>query len=471
VIAWIESNCVFTAARWYGEPFRLLGWQKRLILELFELEDGRRKYRWAYISVPKKNGKTELMAALALWFLCASGEPSPLVVCAAGNDDQADLIFQAATTMAKESPTLSQVIGAGNCFEDEITCPSVPGGKIRRVAASARRHGSNLDGKNIFVVICDELHVWEGERGRIVWGTLTRGTVARSEPMVLQITTAGFDRDSICWQQYEHARKVLADPSFDPAFYAHVVEAPESADFTSEEVWAATNPSFGEIMSAEFYQDQLTKQPENQFRRFYLNQWTRSQESWLPAGAWDGCRSDLDFADGPVFAGVDVALFHDHTAVCLVQPRDGRWIVRSKVWAPGETGIDVRGVMQYLRDVARERDLRAVAFDPKFFELPASELADEGVPMIQVDQSRARMVPQCGFAYSEITAGRVAHDGDPVLEDHVLSAVQSPGEQGWTLSKGKSKRKIDACIAMVLALWLAAQRTQEPAEPFVLMGV
>src|SRR6478735_1965129 len=97
VIRWVEANCRFTNGELYGRPFRFLPWQKRFIRQLFTVDraTGRRQYRWSYLSVPKKNGKSELLAALALWFLLASGEPAPLIVVAAGSDDQADLIFGA----------------------------------------------------------------------------------------------------------------------------------------------------------------------------------------------------------------------------------------------------------------------------------------------------------------------------------------------------------------------------------------
>ncbi len=451
VIRWIETACCFTAAEWFGKPFVLLPWQRQVICELFELDGERRKHRWAYISVPKKNGKTELMAALALWFLIASGEPAPLVACAAGSDDQADLIFGAAKIMCEESPFLRALT---EVFDGEIQVKDSPGAKLVRVAASARRFGSNLDGKNIFVVICDELHVWEGDRGEIVWGTLTRGTVARREPMVIQITTAGYDRESICYRQYEHAKNVLADPEFDPAYYAYIAEAPEGADHRDPKVWEAANPSFGTIMHEGFYQDQLSKQPENEFRRFYCNQWTRSADCWLPPGAWEACRSPLEIPDGAdIWGGVDVALYHDSTAVACCAWVEDRLVVRSRVWVPPKGGkTDISEVMAYIRELADRYKWQTVAYDPRFFDIPAATLMDEGIPMLEVPQSAPRMVPACGNAWGLIVGGELAHNGDPILEDHVLSAQQRISEGGWTLSKSKSTSHIDACVAMVLAL-------------------
>jgi phage terminase large subunit-like protein len=462
VIAWIETHCRHTQAEWYGRKFGLMPWQKTLLRRMFAIDraTGRRQFRWAYISVPKKQGKTELMAALGLWFLIASGELSPLVVMAAGSDDQADLIFGAARIMVEESPTLRLV---AECYESEIVVPSIPGARLVRVAASARKYGSTLDGKNTYVVICDELHVWEGERGEVVWGTLTRSTGARREPMVIQITTAGFDRESVCYRQYQTAKQVLADPASNPRYFAHIVEAPDGADHTDPEVWRAANPSFDITVHEEFFHDQLAVQPENEFRRYHLNQWTRSAESWLPPGAWDRCTGDATIPDGAeVAVGVDVALRYDHTAVVVAHARDdGMVVVQSKVWEPTpDMKMDIAAVKNHIRKLAHTFTVTVVSYDPRFFELAAVDLADEGINMVEQPQSVERMVPACGHAFELIVSGRLVHDDDPVLTDHVLSAVQREGERGWTLSKGRSKRKVDACIAMVLACWEASQPSE-----------
>lgn len=202
VIRWIHTHCVYTNGEWIGKPARLLPWEMLWILELFEVDDDdARRYRWALLGIPKKNGKTELCAWLALYFLIGDGEPSPLVVCAAASDDQADLVYGAAKTCAEMSPTLSEIC---DCYDKEILVPSIPGAKLIRVAAAA---GTN-DGKNIHVVICDELHEWSGEKGRRVWTVLTNGTGSRRQPMVLQITTAGYDEETVCYEQYEYGKRV-----------------------------------------------------------------------------------------------------------------------------------------------------------------------------------------------------------------------------------------------------------------------
>jgi len=509
-IRWVEAHCVFTNDRWIGKPFRLLPWQKYVILALFTVgADGLRVARWALVGIAKKNGKTELAAALALFFAFGpsgpDGEPEPaaLVVCAAGNDDQADLVFGAARRMCELSPTLSQVT---EVYEAEIVCPSLPGSKVRRVAAAAKATSSTLDGPNIYVVVCDELHCWEGSRAEMVWDTLTNGGVTRRQPLVLQITTAGFERDSVCGRQYDYGLSVAHGEVDDPAFLFWWVEPPEGADHTDPAVIEASNPSFGLIMGLPFYLDQLTKKTEAVFRRFFLNQWTEAEETWLGHGTWEALavpRFTLD-RHRPAWTGTDAATRHDSTAHVVAQWHDctaacpgwkeglddGRAVdgavrklrLRAAVW---ERPMDPRTrkpldgwrlpiaeVEQRLRSWWRllGEELQSCGYDPALFERSAQALEAEGLPMEEYPQSDARMVPACQRLYQLAMESLIEHDGDPVFARHMRNAVAVQtrgGDGGWRLSKGKSKaRKMDAAIAAAIAVALATAELDVGGDDF-----
>jgi phage terminase large subunit-like protein len=295
-----------------------------------------------------------------------------------------------------------------------------------------------------------------------VFNVLTNSTGARRQPMILGITTAGFDRETPCYRLYEHGKKVEVDPDFDPHFYFQWIEAPAGADHRDPETWRKANPSFNTTVRQEFFADQLSKKPENIFRRYFLNQWTLSEQSWLPPGAWDACRGDVVIdPTTPTVVGVDMALRHDSVAVVWCQLHDGVAHVRSRVWNPQGDRIDIEAIENHIRTLHRELNVVEVSFDPAYFERSAQVLLDQGVPMVEFPQSPSRMVPACQGAYEAIVQQRVVHDGDPTLADHVLSAAQRESERGWTLSKGRSKRKIDAVIALVIALHEASQ----PSEP------
>jgi phage terminase large subunit-like protein len=481
VVKWIESNACFTNGEWIGKPFRFLPWQKRLIYELFEVDPatGLRRYRWAYVSMPKKNGKTELAAALGLYFLIGDDEPAPLIVCAAASDEQADLVYGAAKRMCELSPTLSQVTEP---YEKEILVPSLPGARLRRVAAVS---GTN-DGQNIHAVLADELHEWTGPKGEQVWNVLTNGTGARRQPMVLQTTTAGYDQDSICYRQYEYGSKVRAGEIVDPAYYFFCAEASEGADHRDPNVWATVNPSYGVLVHEPFFRDQLTKKTEAVFRRYFCNQWTRSIEAWLPFGAWEACADpslELDPAL-PLHVGVDVALRNDSTAVVAAQRQGERTVVRAKVWenpySPddprhGEWSLNIFEVETHLRDLREQFPAPACelndevlpgpgfAYDPAYFQRSAQVLAGDGLTMIEFKQHDSNMISASQSLYQLVVEGKLAHDGDPILARHVGNATADQKPRGWRLTKPKgSRRKIDAAIACAIAAFRAQADAPEP---------
>lgn len=482
VISWIETHCVHTNGRWIGQPFKLLPWQKRLILELFEVEWNAatrrwlRRYRWALLGVPKKNGKTELAAALGLYFLIGSGEPAPLVVCSAAGDDQADLVFGAAKTMCEMSPTLQAITEP---YEKEILVPSIPGAKLKRVAAVA---GTN-DGQNIYVVICDELHEWVQPKHEQTWNVLTGTSGARLEPMVLQITTAGYDEDTVLGRQYALGKRVRDDSTIDPRFYFYWIEAEQDAPYDDPATWESANPSYGVLVFEDFYRDQLTKKTEATFRRYYLNQWTTSEEAWISAELWDACaRPDLKLRrDLPLHVGIDVGLKHDSSAVVLAQLQGKDVVVRVHVWEnpyPPEHSMhdswrfDIVKVENLLVKIFADFPMPAAEvdeeprpgpgfyYDPHFFERSAVLLEGQGLNMIEFPQYDSLMAPASQALFELVVQKRLAHDGDADLRRQALAAVAKETDRGWRIQrpkgqKGKRRKHIDAAIALAMSAWKA----------------
>ena len=467
----MEQYTCFTNGEWIGQPFRLQPWQRRIIYELFEVnDDDLRRYRWALVGVPKKNGKTELAAALALYFLLGDDEPSPLVVCAAASDEQADLVYGAAKTMVTMSPTLSPLC---QVFDREILVKDAPGARLRRVSAVA---GTN-DGLNIHAVIADELHEWTGTRGEGVWNVLTNGTGARRQPMVLQITTAGHDIEgTVCGRQYTYGKRVQAGEVDDPRYFFRWWEAPEGSDHRDPAVWEAANPSYGVLVHPEFFRDQLTKKDEATFRRYFLDQWVASAMAWLPFGVWDGCADDAYVIDParPVKVGIDISRNQDATAVCVAQMQGDNVVLRlSKCWEnpypPGHSLHDAwvvprEEIKAHLRDLfirypvpATEIDGQVMRgpefnYDPWQFDEAAADLSGEGLAMVEMGQNDHRMVPVAGDFFQLISTGRLKHDGNPTLSRHIGNVTPDMRPRGVRISKPKgSKRHIDAAVAAAIA--------------------
>lgn len=495
VIEWIETHCVHTNGQWIGLPFRLLGWQKQLILELFELEwfpahnRWLRRYRWALIGMAKKNGKTELAAALALYLLIGDEEPAPLIICAAASDEQADLVFGACSVMCTMSPTLAAVT---EVWEREITVPSIPGARLKRVAAVA---GTN-DGRNIQATICDELHEWVGDKGERTHDVLTNGSGNRLQPLVLQITTAGFDKETVLGKHYDLCKRIEAGEIEDRRYFFRWWELDPGDDYRDPTKWHKAHPSLGTLVQPDYLADQLTKKTEAVWRRYFGNQWTESEEAWLPTGVWERLADPKAKLDPhlPIYVAIDVGLTHDSSAVAIAQrrlwrrpgERKGRMrtLLKVRIWENpydpkhhlySSWKLNLGDVEAYLIELRKRYPEPATQiddvtmpgpeydYDEMFFERSAQDLAERGLAMVEVPQTDSRMIPASQDFYTLAVNDEIVHDGDPALARHVAGAIAHQKPRGWRLSKPRgSRRHIDGCVASAIAAH-AAQR--EPPPP------
>jgi phage terminase large subunit-like protein len=470
-VDWIHDNLIFAEGDYYGEPFRLRPDQQAFLWHWYEYCGGcgAWRYRRGLKGAAKGDGKTAFIAAIA----CVefAGPPciapkSPNIPIMAASFEQANLLFSVAGTMlggkdrmVKEAPLREYF----EVYDTEIKFADGRPGRMYRVAAQA---GTN-DGTLPTLLLADELHELGaiGSNKARVHTVIANGLRKRKSGRELNLSTAGADiESSLLGAMYKHGLAVAHDPAVDPEFLFDWREAPDGLDYDKPEdrrtAVRAASAAADVLWSVEDrvrrYDDPVV--PHHEWIRYYGNKWVAvTDDSWLVEhpGAWADCRSDEQIPRrAEVVAGVDMSLRNDSTSVVIVHPAaDGRMVVRSRVWdAPKGGVIDHLEVMAYIRRIANEYTLRECAYDPRFFEVPALILADEGLNMVEVAQTPERMAPACSGALELIALGKVAHDGDPVLTAHVSAAVKRENDRGWTLSKGKSKRKIDACIAMVIAL-------------------
>lgn len=435
-----------------GEPLAFTAWQKWLLRALFErdAETQRLRYRRALIGLPRKQGKSLMLSAVAVYGMIA-GESGAEVYVVAGDRQQARIIFGEAKQQVQMSSVLSQEC---KVYRDAIEMPRF--GSILRVLSSEFKGQAGL---NPSLVLFDEL--WNQSTPDL-YDQMTLGSGARIEPLVVSITTAGYDLDTVAGHLYQYGKRCAAGEIDDKAFGFWWWEAAADCELGDEKQWQIANPNLREsLLDIDDMRTAMKQTDEAAFRRWRLNQWVRAQESWLPAGAWEQCRDDQPLRDDlPIYVGIDMALKHDSIAVVIVQPQDDMLVTRARIWQPQDEGVDVAGVEQHLRSLHAEYQVREFVYDPAYFQRSAEALADDGLPMVEFPQSAARMIPACGHAYELIVNGKVSHEGSPTFTDQVLSAAQRMTDQGWRLSKGKSKRKIDACIALVMALDRATTRTQ-----------
>lgn len=464
-VAWIEANLVHGEGDKFGEPFVCTADQRQFLDRLLIYDDhtGRLLVRLALLGRAKGWGKTEFIAAIVLFFLCGPLAPTaPNIPIGAASFEQADLLFGSARVMASQGPLKPYV----ECFDTEILIKHGPG-RAFRVAAAA---GTN-DGGRPTLFAADELHEWTGNKAR-VFLVITNSIAKRRDGLVLIISTAGSQESELLRSYYDRGQAINAGEVIDESFVMDWREAdaalnPADGPAVRAVMARQANPHIDEFGTLEFVEHRYHEIPEHEWRRYFANQWwTPPLDSWLPPGAWGACQGTATIShDLPCFVGVDMALKHDSIAVVVAQVRpDGMVPVQAKIWqpAPGST-IDVAAVENHLRELHRTHDVREFAYDPAYFERSAQQLADDGLPMVEIPQSAQRMVPACQVAYELITSGRVIHDGSPTFADQVLSAAVRDTDNGWRLSKGKSRRKIDAAIALVIALSRATDRIETNA--------
>tara|TARA_R110000822_G_scaffold121075_6_gene254821 strand:- start:2970 stop:4454 length:1485 start_codon:yes stop_codon:yes gene_type:complete len=441
-----------------GEALEFTPWQKWLFNALLERRtDSRLRYRRALIGLPRKQGKSLMGSALALYGLLA-GEAGAEVYSAAGDRQQGRIVFGEAKQQVLNSPLLSREC---KVYRDAIEVPRH--GAVYRVLSS---DGKLQQGLNPSLVIFDELHVQPNDD---LYDALTLGSGARRDPLTVAITTAGYDLDTLAGRLYNYGKAVANGDVNDESFGFWWWEAKADCDVNDRVQWNKANPNLVlGLLDAEDMQTSAMQTSEMAFRRFRMNQWVRTQESWLPVGAWERLIGEVEInSTDDCWVGIDMALKHDSIAVVIAQPQGERIAVKAKIWHPDQGDMDIASVEEYLQEIHRTLQVKEFAYDPAYFQRSAENLFDDGLPMVEFPQSSQRMIPACGTAYDLIASGKVLHDGSPMFTDQVLSAAQRMTDNGWRLSKGKSRRKIDAAIAMCIALERATRRATSTPAPKV----
>lgn len=465
-----------------GRPFRLEGWQRKIVAEVFGTRDrrtGLRRYRRAYLELPRGTGKTSMAAGIALLLLVADNEPGAEIFGAAADRDQARLAFDIAKAMVEDSPFLSKLI---KVYRHSLVVESTR--SVYRVlsAEAYSKHGLNPHG-----IIFDELHA---QPDRELYDVLNTAMGKRAQPLMVMITTAGYDRNSICWQQHEYARQVAAGIIDDPTYYPAIWSAPVEADWTDPETWRLANPNWGVSVQPEFIRQECevaksTPAYQNTFRRLYLNQWVQQESRWIDMGAWDACGvAPLpDLAGQTCFGGLDLASTTDIAALVLAFPgtaegepvtllpffwipaenmveRERRdrvpystWVRQGLVMATPGNVIDYAYIRQQINELAARYDVREIAYDPWNATQLSIQLQDDGINMIEMRQGFASLSGPSKELLRLVLSGGIAHGGNPVLRwmaDNVTARQDPAGNV--KPDKGKSTGRIDGIAASVMAI-------------------
>jgi phage terminase large subunit-like protein len=480
------NNLTHSSGDYGRQPFNLRPWQERIVRELFLVEPktGKRKHRTALLMFPRKNGKTELAAALALYGLMGDGEVGAQVILAAADREQAGHVYNAAIAMVRADPELDSE--QGGCLEiiesQKRIVHRASGSVLKAIAAEAfSKHGFNAS-----MVIYDELHA---APNRELWDVLRTSQGGRSQPLMIAISTAGYDRNSILAKVYDYACKVRDGIVEDPTFLPVIYEAPKEADWLDEQVWFAANPALGDFRDlAEMrnFAREAKEMPgsENTFRRLYLNQWTEQATRWLSMATWDLGQVSVSresLRGQSCFAGLDLATTRDIVALTLVFPDDdGGYDVLPFFWVPEDTmrervrrdrvpydewakaglihitpgnACDYDVIREQIRELAEEFDIKEIAYDRWNATQLITQLTGDGATCRPMGQGMASMSPPSKELEKLVLSGSIRHGAHPVLRwmaSNVAIEQDAPGN--IKPSKKASTEKIDGIVALVMAL-------------------
>lgn len=483
--------------RFAGTSFNLRPWQEfKIVRPIFgqvDEETGNRIIRTAYMEIPRKNGKSEIAAAVGLKCLAADGEQEGEVYCAASDKDQASIVFNVAAGMVRRNPKLNARCKIVDSRKRIIYLPT------NSVFVALSKEALSKEGYNASAVIYDEVHA---ARSRDMWEVLTDSMGTREQPLVFAITTAGFDTNTLWGELRDYAFKVRDGEIEDPTFLPILFCAPKDADWKDKKLWFAVNPAMGDFRKAEEFEEKFKKalhipSRQNRFRRVYLCQETEQEDRWIDIDLWKRLERTInieDYLGKPVFIGVDLSTTTDITALVLLFPDEelgyiavpfffipeecigekGRldqidykqmveegWLIAT----PGNV-IDYDWIYKLVKDeLALKFNVQGIWMDRWNATHLATMFTAEGLPVTLVGQSCAAMNSPTNDLEKLLISERIVLQNNPIFRWMAgnVSIVANADEQIKPAKPPKGSRKrIDGIVALILALLGVATKIAEP---------
>jgi len=483
-VSFIECLC-HTKGTWAGKSFELIDWQEQIIRDIFGTikPNGYRQFNTAYIEIPKKQGKSELAAAVALLLTCGDGEERAEVYGCAADRQQATIVFDVAADMVRMCPALSKRVKILASQKRIIYTPTNSFYQVLSAEAYSK-HGFNIHG-----VVFDELHT---QPNRKLFDVMTKGSGdARMQPLYFLITTAGTDTNSICYETHQKAKDILEGRKHDTTFYPVIYGAEETDDWTDPKVWKKANPSLDITVGIDKVKaacESAKQNPgeENSFRQLRLNQWVKQAVRWMPMEKWDACAFPVleDDLEGRVcYGGLDLSSTTDITAFVLVFPpldEEDKYCVLPYFWIPEETlELRVRRdhvpydvwerqgklmttegnvvhygyIEKFIEQLGERFNIREIAFDRWGAVQMVQNLEGMGFTVVPFGQGFKDMSPPTKELMKLTLEQKIAHGGHPVLRwmmDNIFIRTDPAGN--IKADKEKSTEKIDGAIATIMGL-------------------
>lgn len=483
--------------KWAGERLILEPWQqfKDWVVFGWKNTDGTRRFRSAYIEVARKNGKSTDSAGSGLYLAFADREPGAEVYSAATKRDQARIVHQEAIRMVRKNPMLKKYI---KIYKDNLS--------IEETASKYEPLGGDsdsLDGLNVHAAIVDELHA---HKSRETLELLETGTGAREQPLIIMITTAGTDRQSVCYEKHEYTRKVLEgwkDDSYtDDTWFGIIYTLDDGDDWRDEACWVKSNPNLGVSKKWDDMRMKAKRAGEmtsalNNFLRRELNVWTQGAVKWVNMDTWRAGGKDNipalklpEFLKGQIcYAGLDLSSTDDITAfvmifqgeddeyypICrfwipednmLIRSRDQgvkyqEWVTAGYIEATPGNVIDYDFIFEQIEKDADAFNIDQIAFDRWGAARVVQVLQNKGMTMAQFGQGYLSMSPPMKDLERMILKKQIKHGNNPVLTwmmDNVVARVDAAGN--IKPDKQKSREKIDGVVGLIMALDLALRHPE-----------
>jgi len=473
-----------------------LPWQESFFVRIFAEVGpaGKRSIREAFLEIPRKNGKTTMIAACVVYVLFMNPEYGQEIYSAANHRDQAGLVFAMAASMIRANPALKK-----RCRIYDST-KRIVRDETESFYKALSRESATAHGLNPSFVIYDELHE---AKSRDLYDVLKTGMGTRAEPLFITITTAGTDTMGICYELYQYAKQVAGELVEDKSFYPLIFEAGADDDIWDEAVWRKANPSAGafrdiEEIRAYARRAQLLPTLELSFRRLYLNQWVQDTTHWMRRDAWRASAGTVNAAalhGRQCYAGLDLSSTDDFSALVLVFPMDNDgftvlpffWIPEARLekrrrnglqlepWVragyieatPGEM-VDYTFILSRLAKLSKDYDIREVAFDRWGAAKLRADIENTGLALVQFGQGFASMSSPMKEMERLVLEKKIVHGGNPVLDwmaDNVVARVDPAGN--IKPDKEKSSEKIDGIVALIMGLDRAIRwRTNNPPSVY-----
>lgn len=440
--------------------------------------------------IPTHN--SALCSALSLHGLCADGEAGAEVYNCACDRQQASIVFDEAATMAEQSPDLSRILTIRRSTKHIVYGATAS----KYVALSAE--APTKEGINASLIVFDELHA---QKDRRLWDTMRFAGRRRRQPLTLVITTAGDNKETICWELHERARAILDGQSEETGMFAMIYGASEDDDWTDPAVWRKANPSFGVLISEdtmrrECEEAKLSVAGEGQFKRYCLNIWTRPDTKAIREVDWDACRVELDEASlvgRHCFVGLDLASVSDFAATVYLFPDDdGGYTILPRLYTPA-SGIEARArhdhapyeqwaadgwieplsgltidfgiIRARLVESGEKYRLREVGFDPWNAIETANVLENEhGLKMVKVRQGPQSLSEACKALERLVKEKKLRHGGNPAFDWMMMNLLwKVDANENRRPIKGSDRNKIDGPVGLIIALAVAL--VAEPLPP------